>query len=79
MPFTVRGSVEEQIQWIVGAVLDPETKLPTGEVGFIGKDALVSGGGVGLHIGKYTEQARVGLITTLAPDRLRHVLNPEED
>ncbi len=67
VPMTLRGSVEEQIQWVFVAVLDPLTMQPTGEYGTIGIDTLVKGGGVGLHIGAYAEQARVGLITFANP------------
>lgn len=67
VPMTLRGSVEEHIEWVVGAVLDPATMQPTGEFGVIGLDSLVSGGGVGLHLGACTELARLGLITLPNP------------
>ncbi len=67
VPFKVSGWRVEQIQWVTGAVLDPSSMEPTGEVGMVGKVTLLKGGALATHTGAVTDQMEVGLLTFTSP------------
>lgn len=68
VPMRLRGSREEQFEWTVGFVLDPQTMQPTAQLAVVGKVSLVNGSGVGTHVGKITDQTELGLVTFPGPE-----------